>query len=90
MSSQCQNLLRMVLNHTLVKAIRTMPCDAKLPQQFWADALSTAVYWRNQSPSKVLPGMMLFDALTAEKPTVQHLHTFGCVAYSHVPNCNNE
>ena len=41
-------------NRTLVEMVRSMLLDSKSPQRFWGEALSTAVYLRNRSPTKVL------------------------------------
>ena len=61
-----------------------MLADSKLPPKFWAEALSTAVYLRNRSPTKSVEGMTPFEAWMGEKPNVEHLRTFGCVVYAHV------
>jgi len=61
-----------------------MLANAKLPQKFWAEALSTAAYLRNRSPTKAVKQMTPFEAWTNEKPIVEHLQVFGCDAYSHV------
>ena len=61
-----------------------MLADARLPHRFWAEALSTAVYLRNRSPTKAVKGMTPFEAWTREKPNVEHLRVFGCAAYAHV------
>ena len=42
------------LNRTLVEGVHTMLADSKLPHRFWAKALSTCAYLRNQSPTKAL------------------------------------
>ena len=57
---------------------------SKLPHKFWAEALSTAVYLRNRSPTKAVEAMTPFEAWVGEKPNVGHLRTFGCVAYANV------
>ena len=49
------------MNQTLVKTVRSMLPDAKLPHKFWAEALSTAAYLRNRSPTKAVKGMTLFE-----------------------------
>ena len=71
-------------NRTLVEMVRSMLVDSKLPPKFWAEALSTAVYLRNRSPTKAVEGMTPFEAWMGEKPGVEHLRIFGCVAYAHV------
>ena len=72
------------MNRTLVEAVRTMIHDANLPKKFWGEAISTAVYVRNRSPTSALVGMTPYEALNGVKPDVKHLRSFGCVAYCHV------
>ena len=61
-----------------------MLTDSMLPKIFWAEALSTAVYLRNRSPTKAVTTMTLFEAWTGEKLSVDHLRMFGCTAYAHI------
>ena len=49
-----QNGVAEHMNRTLVEAVRSMLADSKLPKRFWAEALSTAVYTRNRSPTKAV------------------------------------
>lgn len=80
-----QNGVAERVNRTLIETVRSMLTDAKLPHEFWAEALSTAVYLRNHSPTKVLCEKTPFEAWTEKKPTVAHLRVFGCKAYMHIP-----
>ena len=80
-----QNGVAERMNRTLVEMVRSMLADAKLPHRFWAEALSTAAYLRNRSPTKAVSGMTPFEAWTGETPNVKYLRTFGCVAYAHIP-----
>ena len=73
------------MNRTLVESVRSMLADSKLPHRFWAEALSTAVYLQNRSPTKVLQGITPIEAWTGKKPDVSSLRIFGCAAYAHVP-----
>ena len=79
-----QNGVAERMNRTLVETTRSMLGYSKLPHKFWAEALSTAVYLRNRSPTKAVEAMTPFEAWVGEKPNVGHLRTFGCVAYAHV------
>ena len=72
------------MNHKLVETVRLMLDDSKLPQKFWAEALSTAIYLRNCSATKAVSGMIPFEVWTGEKPSVDHLRAFGCTAYAHI------
>ena len=42
------------------------------------------MYIRNRCPTKSVKGMTPYEALFGSKPSVTHLHIFGCIAYSHV------
>ena len=80
-----QNGVAERMNRTLMETVRSMLSDARLPHSFWAEALSTAVYLRNRSPTTAVNGMTPYQAWTGEKPRVSHLRVFGCAAYAHVP-----
>lgn len=80
-----QNGVAERVNRTLVETTRAMLLDAKLPQRFWAEAISTAAYLKNRSPTSAVEGMTPHQAWYGEKPGVGHLRVFGCVAYTHVP-----
>lgn len=80
-----QNGVAERLNRTLVESTRSMLLDAKLPNKFWAEAISTAVYLRNRCPTKAVKGMTPYESWHGEKPKVEHLRVFGCDAYAHIP-----
>ena len=71
-------------NHTLMESVRAMLADSKLPHKFWAEALSTAVFLRNQSPTKALQNVTPYEAWYSRKPDVSCLRIFGCSAYAHI------
>ena len=73
------------LNRTLVEKTRAMLLDAKLPQSYWAEAIATANYLRNRSPTSAIDGMTPHQAWYGRKPGAEHLRVFGCAAYTHVP-----
>jgi len=62
-----------------------MLADSRLPQRFWAEALSTKVYLVNRSPTKALEGITPHEAWSGIKPDVSSLCVFGCSVYAHVP-----
>ena len=72
------------LNRTLVEMTRSMLTRSIVPQKLWAEAMSTAVYLRNQSPTKAVEGMTPHEAFHGNKPNVKHLRVFGCVAFAHI------
>ena len=79
-----QNGVAERMNRTLVESVRSILADTNISHMVWAEALSTAVYLRNRSPTKAVYGKTPFEALTGEKPDVAHLRTFGCMAFVHV------
>ena len=72
-------------NRTLVEAVRTMIADSNLSKTFWGEALSTAVYVQNRSPTTALNGITPYQVLNDRKPNVKHFRVFGCLAFAHVP-----
>ena len=80
-----QNGIAERLNRTLIEMVRTMLANFKLPKRLWAEALATAVYLRNRSPTRAVEEKTPFESLTGEKPSVGHLR---CAAYCHIPKDN--
>ena len=80
-----QNGVAERLNRTLIESVRSMLSDLKLPKRLWAEALSTATYLHNRSPTNAVQKMTPYEAWMGMKPNVSHLRVFGCDAYSHVP-----
>ena len=80
-----QNGVAERMNRTIVEMARAMLCESKLPRRFWGEAVSTAAYLRNRSPTVAVKGMTPYECLHGEKPEVGHLRVFGCVAYAHIP-----
>ncbi|KAF2359941.1 Reverse transcriptase RNA-dependent DNA polymerase [Trinorchestia longiramus] len=85
-----QNGVAERMNRTILEAVRAMLSDSKLPKTFWAEAVSTAVYVKNRSPTSAHKNLTPYQALNGHKPNVQHFRTFGCMAYAHVPKDERE
>jgi hypothetical protein len=49
---------------------------------FWGEAVVTAVYIFNRSPTKALNGMTPYEAWHGHKPTVSHLRVFGYLVFT--------
>eukprot|EP00253_Pinus_taeda_P035723 PITA_35723 len=80
-----QNGVAERMNKTLMERARSMLSGAKLGQEFWAEAVDTACYLVNRSPSSVLEDKTPQKVWTGKKPSLSHLRVFGCDAYVHVP-----
>ena len=70
---------------TLNTKARSMLLDAKLPKKFWAEAIATAAYLHQRSPSNSLEGLTPYELLTGDKPQLHHLRRFGCIVYKYIP-----
>ena len=79
-----QNGVAERMNRTLMEAVRCMLYHSNLPLRFWAEAVSTAVYLRNRSPTSSLKEITPYERWYNKKPDVNHLKVFGCDAYVHV------
>ena len=71
-------------NRAILDPVRSMLKHAGLPNAFWAEASSVAVYIKNRVLHSAL-GMSPYEALHGKKPDISHLRVFGCAAYAHVP-----
>ena len=56
------------------------------PNEYWGEAVVTAVYIMNQCPTKSVKNKVPQKAWTGMNHSVSHLKVFGCVAYAHVPD----
>ena len=68
-------------NQTLVDTPHSVLLDSKLPDRFWAEALATAPYLRNQCPTKTIDRMTPYEAWTTVKLMVKHFSVFSCDAF---------
>lgn len=75
-------------NRTIMEAARSMLHAASLPLKFWGEAVTTAVYLRNRSPTRALNGVTPYEAWRGEKPDLFHLRVWGCRAFMHVNHIN--
>lgn len=83
-----QNGLAERMNRTLVERAKCMLFEAKLQKSFWAEAVATAAYVINRSPSRVLAEVTPYEKWTGKKPNISHLKIFGSKAMVHVPKQN--
>ncbi|GJW89715.1 retrovirus-related pol polyprotein from transposon TNT 1-94 [Tanacetum coccineum] len=69
-------------NCTLVEAGRTMLLASKLPWFFWSEAIATTCYTQNRSII-IIPTheKTAYHIINDRKPSIKHLHIFGCTCY---------
>ena len=80
-----QNGVAERMNRTIVEAARSMMSHSKMPMEFWAEAVNTAVYLRNRSPTTSLKDITPYESLFNQKPDTSNLKVFGCLAFAHIP-----
>lgn len=75
-------------NQTIVSMAQSLLKSKDMPGTLWGEAVSTAVYILNRSPTKSVQGKTPYEAWHGRKPNIHHLRTFGCVAYAKVTKPN--
>lgn len=70
-------------NRTTVEKARALLKTAYLPHEFWAEAVTTAVYLENITPVALRNYQSPHEIWFGKKPTYEHLQVFGCLAYVH-------
>ena len=73
------------MNRTIVEKVRCMLKMEKLPKVFWGEAIRTACYLINRSPSVPLEFDIPEKVWTGKDVVYNHLKVFGCKAFAHVP-----
>ncbi|KAJ0546766.1 putative RNA-directed DNA polymerase [Helianthus annuus] len=73
-------------NRHLGEVTRCLVHAKNLPSRFWAEAMRTANYVINRTPSQTLKYVSPFERLFKTKPTVHYFRVFGSVCYVFVPN----
>ena len=81
-----QNGVSERLNRTIVEAVRSMLIHSNLPLSFWAEAVRSAVYVLNRTPTSALCNVTPYECWFGYKPDLSNLKVFGCICYYHIPD----
>ncbi|KAM1152104.1 hypothetical protein EV1_034405 [Malus domestica] len=73
------------MNRTIMEKVRRMLRTTKLSKQFWGEAVRTACYLINRSPSVPLGLNVPERVWTGNDMSYSYLKVFGCKAFVHVP-----
>jgi hypothetical protein len=68
-------------NGTVVGTAQSMLKAKNMPNCLWDEAVLAVVYVLNRMSTRSVEGATTFEVWYGKKPTVHHLHTFGCLAY---------
>nr|GEV11831.1 retrovirus-related Pol polyprotein from transposon TNT 1-94 [Tanacetum cinerariifolium] len=85
-SSPCnpeQNDVAEKRNITLIEAARTMLNSAKLPKQFWGEAVNTACYTQTRFIIVKRYGKTAYDVFRGRSLDINYFHVFGYPVYIH-------
>lgn len=79
-----QNGVSERMNRTIMDKTRALLKTAQLPDYFWGDAVLTATYLINRSPTKAIELKQTpYELWHNTKPTIKYLKLFGATAYAH-------
>jgi transposase InsO family protein len=72
------------LNQTLIESAKSMIFHTKMPQNFWAEAVNTAVYLHNRSPTSLLKDKTPYECWFGKKYIhVKFKGFWGCICFVH-------
>lgn len=75
------------MNRTLTEKARAIISGAKLEKVFWGEAVFTATYLIDISPTKALKSNKTpFEMWHGRKPQIKYLKIFGSTVYTHDKN----
>jgi transposase InsO family protein len=80
-----QNGVVQCMNMTLLERARGMLSNANLQQELWAEAVTTACYLVNRSPSTTIECKIPEEVWTGHPCNYSNLKDFGCDAYALIP-----
>ncbi|GJX97393.1 ribonuclease H-like domain-containing protein [Tanacetum coccineum] len=66
---------------TINNVVRSLLFQARLPPEYWVEALLTAAYLLNILPSTSINNDIPYTKLFNKPPSYTHLRTFGCLCY---------
>ena len=71
-------------NRHMAKVARALMQEKNMPHFYWAEAVNTAVYIMNRTPTAAVHDVTPEEKYTGNKPDLAHMKGFGCIAYVHV------
>uniref|UniRef100_A0AAV1TNS9 Retroviral polymerase SH3-like domain-containing protein n=1 Tax=Peronospora matthiolae TaxID=2874970 RepID=A0AAV1TNS9_9STRA len=72
------------MNRTIMEKARSMLYYKGIDMQWWAEAVSTAVYLINRSTNSANSDVTPFKVGFKIKPSIEHLRVFGSQGYAHI------
>lgn len=69
------------LNRSLIEKARAMIIDSSIPMCFWGEAVRTAAYLLNRSPTIALENKTPYEMWNDKKPDLNNLRIFGLTTF---------
>ena len=79
-----QNGVAECMNMIILERAKSMQIHARLPKQFWTDAVNMTVYLLNRRPPAALNCGIPEEVWADKEVNLNQLRTFGCISYVHV------
>ena len=75
-------------NRTLMEMTRSIMKAMGVPNYLWGEAARYATYLINRVPTRALVDQTPYECFKEEKPNLEHLKVFGCLAYAKIEDTN--
>ena len=72
-------------NRMIIETAKAMMFAAGALKEYWAEAITMAVYLRNLTPTRSIKEGSPFEAWHGRWQNLAHLRVWGCIAYTRVP-----
>ena len=76
------------MNHTIMDKVRSILSNFGLEKHFWEEAVNTACFLINWSPTIALDNGIPKEVWTGKRVNYSHLKIFGCETFVHIPKEN--
>lgn len=75
-------------NRTLIEMARSLLKEMKMPNYLWGEAVRHSTYLLNRLPTRAVTGITPYEAWSNNKPSIDHIRVFGCLAHMKEPSVN--
>ena len=81
-----QNGAAEIINRVLLNKVRALLINSNLPKSLWGEAILTATYLYNRTPSSSIRFKTPYELKYKELPNISNIRVFGSLVYNKEPN----